>query len=412
MADQQDTNSERSDYDDTPSLIELFRSPNEILCEFGDVVLIADDGFHPILKIRVSSCLLATASKVFKALFRGSFAEGEALRSSAGSEPVDIYLRDQPQSLLALCELLHFRSDTQRLSPRSLFELALIADKYDCVGALRLVMSGMLKDVPAADVTSLIFCIAVAYILDDAVGFRELTQKLVLESPGLFLEHPDERTTILPSSILTSIQTQRAFVFQEFTQELTAFVEDYTNAAFALEVPNYSRKLAQILTSYQLWPLNPKIRSLRGCLDSVSDINMPTMQQDVYPRSQRDMLPSKFWTYHAYTKWDPLDNSWANSGSTSPTTPPPISPSYAPQPRVETPTQSDLVTLAKRARGSCVGLCLDCVKENSTCRVSHSEHELAEDIPKDMFWACRPVSKSQKMFYDGSGFNSPVELFA
>lgn len=66
------------DYD---SFIELFAPSSETVCEFGDVILVADDGFHPIIKIRVSSCILAGASKGFKVLFSKRFAEGHTMRT-------------------------------------------------------------------------------------------------------------------------------------------------------------------------------------------------------------------------------------------------------------------------------------------------------------------------------------------
>lgn len=104
------------DYD---SFIELFAPSSETVCEFGDVILVADDGFHPIIKIRVSSCILVGASKVFKVLFSKRFAEGHTMRThpqEAG--PTEIQIKDLPQTLLLLCKLLHLQDVVDSFSPR------------------------------------------------------------------------------------------------------------------------------------------------------------------------------------------------------------------------------------------------------------------------------------------------------
>ena len=61
-----------------PSLVELFEPSSLSMCEFGDIMLVVEDGLHKQLKLKVNSCILASTSKVFKTLFQGCFAEGEA----------------------------------------------------------------------------------------------------------------------------------------------------------------------------------------------------------------------------------------------------------------------------------------------------------------------------------------------
>lgn len=96
--------------DNLPETAELFDTTIESLCEFGDITLVVEDGFHPELRVTVSSCILASTSKVFKALFKGCFAEGEAIRSGQR----DIYIADKPAAMLALCQLLHFKPGSRR----------------------------------------------------------------------------------------------------------------------------------------------------------------------------------------------------------------------------------------------------------------------------------------------------------
>ena len=121
---------------DIPSLVNLFETSPETVCDFGDIILNVDDGYHPAVKIQVSSCILATASKVFKALFSNRFAEGHALRAEHQS-PSEILIKDTPKDLLLLCKLLHWQGDSRPSSHRQLRGFALTVDKYDCVEAMR-----------------------------------------------------------------------------------------------------------------------------------------------------------------------------------------------------------------------------------------------------------------------------------
>lgn len=85
-------------------------SLTKVVCDIGDVLLVADDGSHPPLSIQSSSILLSTASKVFRTLFRGSFAEGETMRNATDSL-AEIRVSDAPVNVLLLCQLLHFQGD-------------------------------------------------------------------------------------------------------------------------------------------------------------------------------------------------------------------------------------------------------------------------------------------------------------
>lgn len=106
------------------------------VCDIGDVLLIADDGSHPPLRIQASSVLLSTVSKVFRTLFRGSFAEGEAMRNATDSL-VEIRVSDAPSDILLLCQPLHFQGDLNNVRGERFLDLALVIDKYDCAQALR-----------------------------------------------------------------------------------------------------------------------------------------------------------------------------------------------------------------------------------------------------------------------------------
>jgi len=91
------------------------------------VTLVANDDYHPQIKIKVSSCVLAHSSSVFKVLFSSRFAEGQTLRSVVQ----EISLVDHPGSLLLLCQMLHPQDyDCETLLLRSaLLDFAQMVDK-------------------------------------------------------------------------------------------------------------------------------------------------------------------------------------------------------------------------------------------------------------------------------------------
>ena len=172
------------------------------LCDTGDVLLIADNGSHPALRIRVSSVLLFTASKVFRALLCGSFAEGEAIRTTAG-RPVEIRVSDSPSDLLLLCQLLHFQGDLDKVRHARFLDHALIIDKYDCAQALRHVTTSKFStlNLSGVDIEEHVCYLAAAWILDQPKFFRDLSKDIVT-----YYEHgpdavEDGRLDILPEKV-------------------------------------------------------------------------------------------------------------------------------------------------------------------------------------------------------------------
>lgn len=106
-------------------LCTLFEPNEDCICEFGDVILVVDDGFHPVEKLRVSSCILAMSSRVFKALFSKRYAEGLNGKDRSSKEPYEVQLQDAPGPMKQLCQLLHHQdisgSDEWQVSTITLF---------------------------------------------------------------------------------------------------------------------------------------------------------------------------------------------------------------------------------------------------------------------------------------------------
>jgi hypothetical protein len=176
----------------------------KVVCDIGDVLLVADDGSHLPLRIQASSVLLSTASKVFRTLFRSGFAEGEAMRNAAESSP-EIRVSDAPADLLLLCQLLHFQGDLENVTHQRFLDLAVIVDKYDCTKALRYATTSKFAALRPDDLgqTVKISYLAAAWILDQPEAFRRLSKSIVTchEYGPAALE--DRYLDILPAECLS-----------------------------------------------------------------------------------------------------------------------------------------------------------------------------------------------------------------
>jgi len=133
------------------------------------------------IKLQVSSKILSTASPVFRSMFSPRFREGAALAS--GTALIEIEFPDEPpQALEAVFNVLHFRHDcvSANVSYDTLYEIALVVDKYDLARAL-----GPWKEVwlrrGAGDGGKGLF---VMYVFGDKEGFREGCRKAILQDLG------------------------------------------------------------------------------------------------------------------------------------------------------------------------------------------------------------------------------------
>ena len=180
----------------------------KVLCDAGDVLLVADDCSHSPLRIQVSSFLLSAASKVFRVLFRGTFAEGKAVRDAAGSS-VEILVRDDPSDLLLLCQPLHFQGDLTKVRHERFLGLALIVDKYDCDKALQHAITSKFAMLELSGVyqEEHVYYLTAAWVLDQPRFFRDLSKELVMRYEQSPTGLNDSRLDILPAKVLSEFVT-------------------------------------------------------------------------------------------------------------------------------------------------------------------------------------------------------------
>lgn len=187
--------------DDTPFSPPLAESTGEnvpktiVIAPEGDAVLVVGP---EKARLRVSTGSLGAASKVFKAMFSTTWAEGQNLSSTA---PKDIELpENSPTATEAICCVLHFRNDiVPSLNPEETLQVAITADKYDVVLALRYATTAWLnRPQPRKKMIWLDshhrdkmmindgYLLAAAYILQDVESFARISHDLICHYSGSY----------------------------------------------------------------------------------------------------------------------------------------------------------------------------------------------------------------------------------
>jgi hypothetical protein len=149
----------------------------------GDCVLVVGP---EMVRIPANSQCLSTASEPFCAMFRPEWREGHDIRNRV--KPVDVPLpEDDATALQLLCAVIHHRNDMvpDRLPIHTVLSIAVTAEKYDCIWALRFASESWLR--PDRDAIGDLFVLAAAaYLLENAVAFRKITKRMILTHNGSF----------------------------------------------------------------------------------------------------------------------------------------------------------------------------------------------------------------------------------
>ncbi|KXT13389.1 hypothetical protein AC579_9082 [Pseudocercospora musae] len=187
----------------------------ESIAPDGDTVLVIGAAKHKYL---VSSKRLSEASSVFAALFSPHFREGQRHRSA--SEPVEIDLPDDDwRSMRRIFNMLHASPSREQGCTwwsGELLDLAISADKYDLVDAMRFGVSAIFSEwfqdrstCPSIHVLGQM--IAAAYLLEDENAFRLGTTQVVrLSTDSMTDLYGEKCCDILPPFVLVTLEEQRA----------------------------------------------------------------------------------------------------------------------------------------------------------------------------------------------------------
>lgn len=150
----------------------------------GDVILVAGPGK---MKLRVYSLFLKAASRPFSAMFGPDWKEGHNVFDRDG--PVELPLpEDNAATLKFVCAIIHHRNKMvpQTLAAGDVFGIAVTADKYDCIDALKFASGNWLQP-RKNDAGDLLLLTAAAYLFQNAPAFKEITKAMILNHSGPYL---------------------------------------------------------------------------------------------------------------------------------------------------------------------------------------------------------------------------------
>ncbi|KAJ9615083.1 hypothetical protein H2200_001157 [Cladophialophora chaetospira] len=132
-----------------------------------------------IIRIRVSSKLMTMCSSFFKAMLTGRFREGQIALSATDPPTIDLP-EDDPDAVLALCQVLHYKEESyEAQSFPHILKVALLSDKYDCGRAVKPWFSHQLlekrRSGEALSGCDLGQALSAAYLLNDDQSFLEFS---------------------------------------------------------------------------------------------------------------------------------------------------------------------------------------------------------------------------------------------
>jgi hypothetical protein len=149
-------------------------------------------------KLQVNSCVLKNASKVFNAMFGPHFREGQDVH---GNSPKEISMPDDnADALTIICRILHLRNDSipDSLTPSEILQIAIAADKFDCVMRLQFHTAQWLNPGNTQDILELGRLAVASYILDNAWAFGQLTFTMISRSTDSYIPLADEFSDYIP----------------------------------------------------------------------------------------------------------------------------------------------------------------------------------------------------------------------
>jgi hypothetical protein len=161
-------------------------NPNTIveIAADGNVILVVGP---EKMKLRVHSLFLQAVSRPFSAMFGPDWKEGHNMLGR--DVPVELPLpKDDAVAMKLICAIIHHRNEMvpQTLAARDVLGIAVTADKYDCVSALKFAGGNWLqpRKIEAGD---LMLLAAAAYLFQNAQAFKEITKALILNHGGPYL---------------------------------------------------------------------------------------------------------------------------------------------------------------------------------------------------------------------------------
>jgi len=155
------------------------------IAEDGDVVFVVGPARK---RLRVYSLFARTASPVLKVMLGPNFCEGQQLATNGLAE-VELP-EDDAQALETVFNVVHGRNSTvpDKISPRELFRVAVITDKYDCLEPMALAVRLWLSCIGTTNSESLWALALAGYLFRNQKYFSRVTSALAFHHGGSYLE--------------------------------------------------------------------------------------------------------------------------------------------------------------------------------------------------------------------------------
>ncbi|KAK3360461.1 hypothetical protein B0T25DRAFT_535692 [Lasiosphaeria hispida] len=153
-------------------------SPPEVItmAPSGDAIMVVGKAKR---KMRVHSVILSAASPVFKAMLGPSYSEGAGLSTV---NPKEIMLpEDNEDALQTIFYAIHFQSDAigGQLSPDLVLQVAIAANKYDFINALKYPLQVWFSDGTIPDAQKLWKLVFAAFWIQSEEYFKSTTKMLL-----------------------------------------------------------------------------------------------------------------------------------------------------------------------------------------------------------------------------------------
>ncbi|SMQ47710.1 unnamed protein product [Zymoseptoria tritici ST99CH_3D7] len=201
--------------------------PDEKIIDDGDLLIDCCDKSGG--KFLVSSAVIKRASPVFKAMLGPHFKEGQLK-----TLPLEVECpEDDWAGMRLMLQLLHNCASCvdgeipKREALECFTDMAILADKYQCIEALSLQVDGVLSNASSLRPTdrNRLYCLAVAaYLLKKSKHFYVFTKRLVLEQTKLF-HNIHERYVpgigdVLGFRFILELETQRTAAILSVSEEV------------------------------------------------------------------------------------------------------------------------------------------------------------------------------------------------
>ena len=188
--------------------------------------------------IRCSSFALSLASPVFKAALSAPVTQQAPATDTSASSQTGTILplpQDDGDALLLIINIIHFRHDKlpAHIHPDTLFRIAILANKYQCVHAVSRATSQWFDRIFAEkSSTDTLKMIQAAYMLDEAMFFARFTSRYVLTFPLGPKPSPQPQDSAL--RVMPALHTRQQEAFAALRVDIDILV-DSCAAALAKE---------------------------------------------------------------------------------------------------------------------------------------------------------------------------------